>query len=485
MIWLLNWLWLGSLLTAAVAAGLADTRRLNAATRERVLWLTLAAVLAIPCAVLLPDGSASGVLLSVALSTAASAGASVASTSPPIELPEALPAWIALVWLFWLAWSVVVLVRLAHAVLKLRRIRHNVSPFPAARERQLTRWTSLDDTRPKPRLVVSSDVHHAAVIGGRRPLIAISPASLATLTDDELDQVVVHEHAHVRRRDDIAVVVQRVVWAVAGFHPAVWWLDRALTLEREVACDDWVLAHATAAKAYGACLVKLAEARSPARWLPVPGAAMSRSELSRRVMRLLDPLRNRTIRRSRSALGIAAAAICCGTVAGLQFPLVGQLRASSVLEFVALPPASRGEPSPPVVIAASAEELAGGDHSGAYEGERPEVIAGARGTAVSTSGGVNVEALVLDQPSPFESASTLPIPQDPVPLAGLETLPAVAVPQFNPDPLAGTESPAANGRSPWTRMADAGMAIGDGARDAGVRTGGFFSRLGRTAGQIW
>src|SRR5690606_17886349 len=98
-----------------------------------------------------------------------------------------------------------------------------------------------------------------AFIGWGAPLIAISPAALAKLTDDELDQVVMHEQAHVRRRDDLALVAQRIAWALAGFHPAVWWLDRALTLEREVACDDWVLAHATAPKAYGACLVKLAE----------------------------------------------------------------------------------------------------------------------------------------------------------------------------------------------------------------------------------
>jgi len=468
VVWLLNWLWQGALLTAVVAAGLATTRRLNAATRERVLWLTLAAVLLIPCAALVREGRAPG-LANEAIASP------VTSALPLIELPEELPAWTAGFWLLWIAWSVVGLAGLLRAVLQLRRIRRRVSAFPAARERQLTRWMSLGGSDPSPPLVISSDVHHAAVLGGTNPVIAISPATAAALTDDELDQVVVHEHAHVRRRDYMAVVAQRIAWVLAGFHPAVWWIDRALKLEREVACDDWVLAHATAPQAYGACLVKLAEARGPAEWQPAPGAALSRSELSQRVVRVLDPRRNRTVGQSPAALSFAMMVICGTAIAGLRLPIAGQSRAATILDFIALPLVSRGESAAVIEAEGPVEDLPSDNIAVARMSARDETLA---------SGGLSPDAFVLDRPDPPPAISLPSLPQGLTSLASLQTLPTVAAPQIDLAPIA-TERQAVDERSPWLGLADAGMTIGDGAREAGVRTGGFFARLGKSVGSAF
>src|SRR5260370_42459401 len=65
--------------------------------------------------------------------------------------------------------------------------------------------------------------------------------------------------AHLRRWDDWSNLTQKIVKAIFFFHPAVWWIERCLALEREMACDDLVVAHTANPGAYAASLVSLAE----------------------------------------------------------------------------------------------------------------------------------------------------------------------------------------------------------------------------------
>ena len=58
----------------------------------------------------------------------------------------------------------------------------------------------------------------------------------------ELNAILLHELAHLRRRDDWTNLIQKIVGALLFFHPAVWWIEKKLALEREMACDDLVLA---------------------------------------------------------------------------------------------------------------------------------------------------------------------------------------------------------------------------------------------------
>ena len=75
----------------------------------------------------------------------------------------------------------------------------------------------------------------------------------------ELNAILLHELAHLRRWDDWTNLIQKIVGAVLFFHPAVWWIEKKLALEREMACDDLVLAKTASPRAYAECLVSLAE----------------------------------------------------------------------------------------------------------------------------------------------------------------------------------------------------------------------------------
>jgi len=105
-------------------------------------------------------------------------------------------------------------------------------------ELRMHRWTEMRTKGRPVQMVISDRVRSAAVLIGAPPTIALAPALLKHLDDDHLDCVAIHEWAHVQRRDDIGLLVQMLVQVVAGWHPAVWWLDRQLSIEREVACDE-------------------------------------------------------------------------------------------------------------------------------------------------------------------------------------------------------------------------------------------------------
>ena len=74
------------------------------------------------------------------------------------------------------------------------------------------------------------------------PMIVLPKWTLGELSTSELNSILIHELAHIERRDDWTNLAQRILRALFFFHPAVWWVERQLSLEREMACDDVVLA---------------------------------------------------------------------------------------------------------------------------------------------------------------------------------------------------------------------------------------------------
>ena len=109
------------------------------------------------------------------------------------------------------------------------------------------------------------------------------------LSADELNQILLHELAHLRRWDDWTNLAQKVVKALFFFHPAVWWIEKKVSLEREMACDDAVLAETASPRAYAECLAHLAEKTLIQRSVALAQAALGRiRQTSLRVAQILD-----------------------------------------------------------------------------------------------------------------------------------------------------------------------------------------------------
>ena len=196
------------------------------------------------------------------------------------------------VWSYGLAvlWAVLSLRRLAHLaanVLRLRTIssravRVQVSDRVTARLRQSSRTVLV---------CVSADVPRPSVIGFFKPRILLPAGLLETLSEPEVEHVVLHELEHLRRGDDWTNLLQKLSLALFPLHPALLWLDRTMCVERELAVDDRVLRATRARKAYAACLARLAEDSMMRRGLSLAlgllGGPVRSLELTGRVHRIL------------------------------------------------------------------------------------------------------------------------------------------------------------------------------------------------------
>jgi hypothetical protein len=95
----------------------------------------------------------------------------------------------------------------------------------------------LDVSRPV-RILESAAIAVPVMVGWLKPAIILPVAALTSLTPSQLESLIAHELAHVRRHDYLINVLQSVAEAVLFYHPAVWWLSRQVRAERELCCDD-------------------------------------------------------------------------------------------------------------------------------------------------------------------------------------------------------------------------------------------------------
>jgi beta-lactamase regulating signal transducer with metallopeptidase domain len=132
------------------------------------------------------------------------------------------------------------------------------------------------------------------VVGIVKPVILLPTAIASGLAPDQLESLLAHELAHLKRLDLLVNLVQRLAESLLFFHPAVWYVSRRISIERENCCDDCVLAAGWGRVEYADALVRMAEVCATARGLAgLEGAATlaasgeGPSQFKRRVLRLL------------------------------------------------------------------------------------------------------------------------------------------------------------------------------------------------------
>ena len=162
-------------------------------------------------------------------------------------------------------------------------------------------------SRRRVKLCVSNEVAVPTAIGFFRPAIVFPAWLLPQLSAGEIKVILLHELAHLRRWDDWTNLAQKIVRAVFFFHPAVWWIENRLTLEREMACDDMVLAQTSSPRDYASSLISFAEKVQNARGLTLAQALVSRMRhMSLRVSQILDARRSSRTGLWKPVLGVSA-----------------------------------------------------------------------------------------------------------------------------------------------------------------------------------
>ena len=141
-----------------------------------------------------------------------------------------------------------------------------------------------------------------AVVGHFRPVILVPVGFLAGMPVEQVESLLIHELAHIRRYDYVLNIVQSFFETVLFYHPAMWWISKTVRIEREHCCDDLVVASVGDAYTYAAALSTLEEQRSR-----IGELAMSATggTLMNRIRRLL----NAPVDRKQTAAGAPALVI--------------------------------------------------------------------------------------------------------------------------------------------------------------------------------
>jgi beta-lactamase regulating signal transducer with metallopeptidase domain len=337
--WLAPALWLvarGTVLLVLAALAVLALRRASAAARHLAWGLALAGMLALPVLTL----AAPRWELPWVRVVSVDAPPPVSVPGPAREGRRPLP-WGTMVLAAWGIGAALTLGRYGVAVVSVRLIARRATPVTGGEWMRRVREAGEELGMAEPvRLLRAEGAAMPMTWGILRPVVLI-PAEADGWTPERKRVVLLHEMAHVSRRDCLWQTLVRLACAAYWFHPGVWWAARQMHVEREQACDDRVLAGGTRASDYAGHLLEVARSFRSGPLSAAAAVAMARrSQLEGRVVAVLDAAR------ARGRVPARMAMLAGGVAAVVLFPLA----AASPGGFEAPPP-----PRPVAVLPAQAD----------------------------------------------------------------------------------------------------------------------------------
>ena len=368
---LVHFLWQG----CAIAAALAVVRLALPAAAARLRYLAgcaaLVAMLASTAAtfailhqrasgraapVTRPASAASAPVSAPGLDIAPGVLAAAAPAAPAVQPidPSSMSAWQraargwldpAIPWLFgaWLVGVCFLSLRLAGGWIAARRlaVRGCEPPAPDWLASLARLRDALAVSRPV-RLAASAVAEVPSVIGWLRPVVVVPARVLTGLTPWQVEAILAHELAHIRRHDYLVNLLQSAVETLLFYHPATWWVSRQVREERERCCDDVAVAQCGDAAGYVRALAELEAMRAP----PALAMGATGGSLLGRARRLLAPTDTR-----RSSATVAAAVgiallVCAWASASAAHQAGGRLPTPAAMPSLHPAPAPRPLPAP-------------------------------------------------------------------------------------------------------------------------------------------
>ena len=323
---LVHFLWQGAALAIVLGVALALIRPTAARTRYTFAIVTLVAMLVVPVATTLrlyeptvvsspattapsfevnasPSLRAAGAgVKSLPSLTAASQSKSAGRFTLLRDRLEPVLPWLVVTWML----GVLILsVRLAYGWIAARRLRtRGTRDVSAALQNVLARLAARLRVNRPVRLLESLLVEVPAVIGWLRPVVLVPASALTGLTPQQLEVLLAHELAHVRRYDYLVNLFQCVIETLLFYHPAVWWVSRRIREEREHCCDDLAVRVCGDPHLYATALVSMERIRATTPRLAL-AATGGGGSLITRVRRLVLPTTARTEYFPRWTAGLA------------------------------------------------------------------------------------------------------------------------------------------------------------------------------------
>lgn len=351
---LIHFVWQGALIAVLYLIASVLLRKSTSATRYAAACAALVLMLIAPVATTLvryssPEGAQSAVAMepavgpgvdgAVALTSndrlaaarLSNIGASAANAnSTEQRQTDLLPRFIPLLLAFWFAGVLFLSLRFAGGLVMVSRLKG------AERTAALELWEDklaelcrrLRLSRPV-RLCESALVEVPTVIGSLKPVILLPASALTGLSPDQLEALLAHELAHIRRYDYLVNLFQTAVETLLFYHPAVWWVSAQIRQEREHCCDDLAVAACGDVLMYARALTALEQMRVSAPQLAVGASGGSLLVRIERLLRGRAPALNGIESWLPSLIAVAAIAI---VLAGTQTTLLSRAAQAAAIK---------------------------------------------------------------------------------------------------------------------------------------------------------
>ena len=302
---LLNTLWYAAAVVGLTWAALRFLQRVNAATRYWIWTAVLAFLVILPfLPALVSRLETAGAPATVApLATVAAAPEVVHQHLAPVTLmldstpgPNHWPLYLLALWMVIAGWQLFLLLR---GVVSVRRLKAHAKAAPGA--------AMTIELRRRAEVLASDEISSPVAVGYIHPAVILPTGLPASLDEGEIQDVLLHELAHLARFDDWLNLASRGLGALLVLHPLAAIVLRQIEREREMACDDFVVAHTGSARNYARSLARLHDLRaSTGTRLLAPALLGGKVSLADRIESLLRRGRKFSARPSLANLSVSA-----------------------------------------------------------------------------------------------------------------------------------------------------------------------------------
>ena len=226
---------------------------------------------------------------------------SVRSKQWVINQIESLLPWIVSLWLVGL---LALSSRLTIGLRHVQRLKSkDVVPVTAQLQAHLVDLCERMRISRSVHLLESALIQVPTTIGSLRPVVLLPASALTGLTPSQLEMIMAHELAHIRRHDYLFNLIQTVIEILFFYHPTVWWIGNRVRVERENCCDDLAVAVCGDPLTYAHALTKMEQLRGVS---PQLAMAANNGSLLHRIRRLVNPLSLQSDRPARWMGGVIA-----------------------------------------------------------------------------------------------------------------------------------------------------------------------------------
>jgi len=210
----------------------------------------------------------------------------------------------------------VMTIKLTMDLLQLRQIRRKqVLPIDSAWQQHLDKLLLQLQLSRKVKLLISEHIQVPVMIGFLKPLIILPVIMFNNLTAEQLEAILLHELAHIKRNDYLLNIFQSIIETILFFNPFIWLISKNIRIEREHCCDDLVITGKVHPLHYAKALVALEEYRLTVNTLAM-AAANNKQHLFHRIKRIME-MKTKNINYTQKMLAVLIIAVGLVSIAWL------------------------------------------------------------------------------------------------------------------------------------------------------------------------